>query len=182
MIIMKEWTVKTLEKKIDNNEMFAILFTASWCGHCKTFKPTYDSATKSGIGISCGVMDAYENNKQLEKIKIGNRVLGGIDGIVKGYPTLLFFAGDGQVGMYKGTYEDDDLLKHVMLQFIQDYRASRGNDAKNTVKKAIETTNEAQREHNHVIIEGELCEKNSEEKAIVIRSEDPKRLNRQIKI
>jgi thiol-disulfide isomerase/thioredoxin len=83
------------------------LVKASWCGHCKRFAPEYNNFAES-FGTTSGLQASNEKPlvTQIDAHKYKNELQNGrYVGMnnVRGFPTTLFFKGDGQTyEVYQG--------------------------------------------------------------------------------
>ena len=103
--------------KPNSGECIVALFYAPWCGHCKTFKPQFETAssqldgkvaTKSEIKgktirfakINC---DEDENKPLAKKYSIG------------GYPTVKILNDDGTAIEYDGPRSSDGMRQYLTV-------------------------------------------------------------------
>jgi thiol-disulfide isomerase/thioredoxin len=82
--------------------MKVTLYYANWCGHCKTFKPTWDKLKSEfdSIGIE---YDEYEDSKNKKIMKENN---------IEGYPTIRIEK-NGEVEDYSGSRDYNDMLNYL---------------------------------------------------------------------
>tara|TARA_A100000164_G_C21514979_1_gene588804 strand:- start:60 stop:413 length:354 start_codon:yes stop_codon:yes gene_type:complete len=82
--------------------MKVTLYYADWCGHCKTFKPTWEKLkTKfETIGIK---YDEYEHGKDQKIIEENN---------IEGFPTIQI-ENNGEVKDYSGSREYNEILNYL---------------------------------------------------------------------
>jgi protein disulfide-isomerase-like protein len=94
--------VLTAEKKLpDNTKITLILFKADWCGHCKTFKPTWDKISE--IYNKKFNFVTYDADKQTDKFK---------EYKVNAFPTVLVKNGNNLMS-YEGDRSFDDLNNFI---------------------------------------------------------------------
>ena len=81
-----------------------VLFKAEWCGHCKSFKSTWDELKdKMESKINFISYDSELNKKEIDKYKI------------EGFPTLILLSGDKAIE-YVGARD-----KKTIEEFINQY-------------------------------------------------------------
>ena len=94
--------VVTTEKKLsDDTKITLILFKADWCGHCKTFKPTWDKISE--IYNKKFNFVTYDADKQTDKFK---------EYKVDAFPTVLVKNGNN-IMSYEGDRSFDDLNNFI---------------------------------------------------------------------
>jgi thiol-disulfide isomerase/thioredoxin len=94
--------IVTAEKKLpDDTKITLILFKADWCGHCKTFKPTWEKVSE--IYNKKYNFVVYDADKQTDKFK---------EYKVDAFPTVLVKNGNN-VMSYEGDRSFDDLNNFI---------------------------------------------------------------------
>jgi len=83
-----------------------VAFTAPWCGHCKSLKPTYEQVAKAFLPESKCIVanldaDAEPNRPLAEKYEI------------KSFPTIKFFPKGGEPIDYKGGRGEADFVQFL---------------------------------------------------------------------
>ena len=95
---------KTINNQLGGgNEKNIFLFKAEWCGHCKTFLPTWEK-----------LEGEYKNNKKInfvtfdsEKNKVEQIMYN-----IKGYPSILIQTGNG-TKEYQGNRSEESLRDFI---------------------------------------------------------------------
>jgi thioredoxin-like negative regulator of GroEL len=93
--------VNTEKKSPNNSKSTVILFKADWCGHCKTFKPTWEKISE--IYNKKFNFVTYDADKQTEKFK---------EYKVDAFPTVLVKNGNNLMS-YEGDRSFDDLNNFI---------------------------------------------------------------------
>ena len=89
----------------NTNKNTLFLFKADWCGHCRSFKPTWKKLQEDmGDKINFVTFDADKNKDKMSEYKID------------GFPTLIFKTNDNKAVEYVGT-RDLDALKEFVNQY-----------------------------------------------------------------
>jgi len=98
-----------------------VMFYAPWCSHCKRLMPTWEELADE-MHERDGEAAIIAKFDMTESTVIRNR-FGGADGIVKGYPTLLFFS-------FQKVYEySGDRSTKSLVEFADGgYRKFTGKD------------------------------------------------------
>lgn len=84
-----------------------VFFHATWCGHCKQFRPIFEEAAKAAAGkakFKAVVSDVLQKSKHAEKVPI------------RGFPTVVAFVNGQQADTLVGNQG-----KEALAQFIQKY-------------------------------------------------------------
>lgn len=83
-----------------------VMFYASWCGHCKNFKPEFEKAAKKiGMQVSFGAVDGDSEKSLLARYS------------VQGFPTIKVFSQGGKVEDYNGQRTAAAVVKEMMRRF-----------------------------------------------------------------
>ena len=86
----------------DQNEM--MLFKANWCGHCKTFLPTWEKISKdSNLNVNFKTFDSEQDKKIIEQYNI------------QGFPTIMYKV-DNTLIEYNGN-RDANSIKEFILSY-----------------------------------------------------------------
>ena len=93
-----EITSKELKSKIDNGEQVMIAFTASFCGPCRMYKPTFNKLSESSE-VPMYTMSVDEFGNQDYAIELG----------VRAVPTTKAFNNGGEVFTKSGIMTEGDL-------------------------------------------------------------------------
>ena len=95
-------TVISNEKKSpDNSKLTLILFKADWCGHCKTFKPTWEKISELyNKKFNFVTYDADNQTKKFEEYKVNV------------FPTILVKNGNNLMS-YEGDRSFNDLNNFI---------------------------------------------------------------------
>lgn len=99
-----EITTNELKSKIDNGESVMVAFTASWCGPCRMYKPTFQKLSESSE-IPMYMMDVEENNELATQLGI------------RAVPTTKAFNKGGEVFSKPGMLSESE-LKSVIKSVI----------------------------------------------------------------
>lgn len=81
------------------------LYYADWCGHCTTFKPTWEKI-KSQLDDNGIAHNEYEHGKDKAKVEEAN---------IEGFPTIKITL-NGKTTDYNGPRTSKDILKHFGVQ------------------------------------------------------------------
>eukprot|EP00951_Prasinocladus_malaysianus_P019135 scaffold154436_cov40-Prasinocladus_malaysianus.AAC.1 len=95
---------KQFDEIIFSGKDVLIEFYAPWCGHCKSLAPTYSKVAakfKDNDKIEIAKMDATANDVPSSKFD------------VKGFPTIYFVKGDGEVISYDGARSEDGFYSFI---------------------------------------------------------------------
>lgn len=89
----------------DSDKDAMVEFYAPWCGHCKSLKPEYDSASHQLAGVSTVLLGAFDASEQSAP--------AGFE--VQGFPSLFFLPGDRSVPPipYEGAREAKAIVKFI---------------------------------------------------------------------
>lgn len=93
---------KTLPNYLHKKDIL-ILFYAPWCGHCKSFKPTFAAFAEKmeSSPLVVGQLDATQNDYDKELFA------------VQGYPTIYLALADGRAIKYEGPRTEESLDQFV---------------------------------------------------------------------
>jgi len=95
-------TEKNFDDYLEENDVTIVEFYAPWCGHCKSFAPTYEEvATELEGKAGVAKVDATEHKS------LGDRFQ------VQGYPTIKIFR-KGEPYEYKGSRSKMDVVNKVL--------------------------------------------------------------------
>ena len=97
-----------------------VFLYAPWCGHCKTFKPTWNKIKKKYSGkIQTKEINSDKQPQEIKKYK------------VEGFPTVLFMKGNQRIE-YQGDRSAEDLDKFFQNALNQSGggRGSRGRGSR----------------------------------------------------
>jgi thioredoxin 1 len=72
-----------VQQFLDENSKVIIMFSASWCGPCKTFKPKFQTISLENPDIVFAYCDVEETNELATELEIQSvpTVVGFFDGI-----------------------------------------------------------------------------------------------------
>jgi len=101
-----EITSSELKSKIEAGESVMVAFTASFCGPCKMYKPTFNKLSES-VEIPMYTMSVDENGNQDFAIELGIRAV----------PTTKAFNNGGEVFSKPGMMSENE-LKSVINNVI----------------------------------------------------------------
>lgn len=127
-------TSANFDNKIKGKSIAVVEFYAPWCGHCKSFKPTYESvatALKNIISVAAVDCDNYGDLAQ----KYG----------VNGFPTVKLFYTDNKSNIksidYQGNRTPQDLInwtfstaKKIALKKISSSSSNNNNKSRSSNK------------------------------------------------
>ena len=104
-----------VQKYIPQNVPVVIMFQASWCGHCKHTKPTFQQLCNENKGkIFCAtVQDDEKSGRQQQVSKMFSNGFPGVDPI-RGYPTFLGYKNGKFVKEYNGNRSKQSLYDFAM--------------------------------------------------------------------
>lgn len=80
-------------KFLSDNTKAVVMFTASWCGPCKTLKPKFKALSESEQGAAFGMCDVEESGDLVRDLNI------------QGVPTVVAFHQGQEVGRSVGADE-----------------------------------------------------------------------------
>lgn len=94
-----------------NEKSLLIFYYADWCGHCKSFKSTYDKIAEYFQDPENGFSDKVEiaklNAPNVEQFARGEGI--------QSFPTLIFYGrGERKGEMYKGERTDEKVSQWVI--------------------------------------------------------------------
>eukprot|EP01026_Neomeris_dumetosa_P065544 TRINITY_DN62946_c0_g1_i1.p1 TRINITY_DN62946_c0_g1~~TRINITY_DN62946_c0_g1_i1.p1 ORF type:complete len:492 (-),score=78.95 TRINITY_DN62946_c0_g1_i1:210-1685(-) len=101
---VKVIVAKSFEEEVMGNKDVLIEFYAPWCGHCKKLAPIYEKIGekfKENKSVVIAKMDATANDVPRSEFN------------VRGFPTLYFVTGSGEIIQYSGDRSEADLIKFV---------------------------------------------------------------------
>ena len=123
-------TDKDFKDTVGKNEDVLVAFTAPWCGHCKSLKPTWEKVAQDfalEAGVKVAQVDA-EANKAVAK-EYG----------VSGYPTIKFFPKEStKPEDYSGSREQNALVDFINGKAGTHRTVGGGLDASAGTVKAID--------------------------------------------
>jgi len=94
---------KIINMKGGNPTNELLLVKAEWCGHCQSFKSTWEKLKKDIKNVKFNTLDADTHKEEIEKLNI------------QGFPTLLFKNKFATIE-YNGNRSYNDLI-----EFLQQY-------------------------------------------------------------
>ena len=90
-----------LEDDMENDKLTIYLFKASWCGHCKNFRSTWNSVANHFSGnVNFITYDSDTNTKPVKEWKIS------------GFPTIIMRNGQS-AREYNGDRDLDSLINYI---------------------------------------------------------------------
>jgi len=106
-----------IDRALTGGKPGMILIHASWCSHCKHFKPVFnDLATSVGD-------DFIFTSIESEVLKTSQQLSRSLN--FQGYPTIKIFDKTGRImGEYKGPRTSEDILKYIckVYNYCMKYR------------------------------------------------------------
>ena len=101
-----------LKKAPGEAERSAVLYYASWCGHCIRFKDTWEALYRVNgcmklCAFNCAKYDAYYRDRL------------NFSEAVRGFPSIVFYKGTDPIETYQGTRNPPDELVKTMLMFCK---------------------------------------------------------------
>lgn len=100
---------KVKEWELISKRCSILLIYADWCGHCKSFRDTYETFARTATHLDVLAVNGSEYSKLMSKIKEDRPGLA-----ISGYPTVLYFSGGKPIEVYKGGRDVESLLKSSM--------------------------------------------------------------------
>lgn len=93
-------------------ERSAVMYYASWCGHCIRFKDTWEALYRVNgcmklCAFNCAKYDAYYRDRL------------NFSETVRGFPSIVFYKGTDPVETYQGSRDPPDELVKTMLMFCK---------------------------------------------------------------
>jgi thioredoxin 1 len=101
-----EITSEELKSKIDNGEQVMVAFTASFCGPCRMYKPTFNKLSESSE-VPMYTMSVDEFGNQDYAVQLGIRAV----------PTTKAFNNGGEIFSKPGMLSENE-LKSVIKNLI----------------------------------------------------------------
>ena len=101
-----EITSEELKSKIDNGEQVMVAFTASFCGPCRMYKPTFNKLSESSE-VPMYTMSVDEFGNQDYAVQLGIRAV----------PTTKVFNNGGEIFSKPGMLSENE-LKSVIKNLI----------------------------------------------------------------
>lgn len=88
----------------------AVLYYASWCGHCIRFKDTWEALNRINgcmklCAFNCAKYDSYYRDRL------------HFSEAVRGFPSIVFYRGTDPIETYQGPRDPPDELVKTMLMF-----------------------------------------------------------------
>lgn len=78
-----------------------MLFKAEWCGHCKSFLPTWEKISNdSNLNINFKIFDSEKNKKEINEYNI------------EGFPTIMYKVNDKLIE-YNGSRDVESIKKFI---------------------------------------------------------------------
>lgn len=99
---VKKITVNEMQKKLENKETFAIVFTQSWCGHCKDLMAMLDTSLEDHhVILNDLILDMDPDYSSEEAVDISQKTFTDMTGT----PTL-YYVKDGEIASKLVSGED----------------------------------------------------------------------------
>ena len=99
---IKEW-------ELQSKKCSVLLVYADWCGHCKTFRDTYEEFGRQSGHVDVLAINGSHHSALMSKI---GEDMPGLSGL--GFPTILFFANGKPTEVYTGPRDVANLMKASM--------------------------------------------------------------------
>jgi thioredoxin 1 len=107
--MVNELNEKTYQSTIKSNEGLALVkFFAEWCGYCKEYGPTFESASDKFKDIKFYSVNVDKNSKLTDEM--------GVEGL----PTTVFYRGNAVLDKADGVLSEKELTEK-----IQKYTSSK---------------------------------------------------------
>jgi thiol-disulfide isomerase/thioredoxin len=96
-----------------------LLIYATWCGFCRSFKPTYDAiSAQLGNDFVCAQIES-------EQLRKDDKISSALN--FTGFPTIKFFDQTGLIiDTYEGSREKGDILKYICKIYHKCVMEKRG--------------------------------------------------------
>lgn len=109
---VKELSAKDFEEvstwKLKSKECCAVLFYADWCPHCKALKSEWEEFGKIAGFFEVYAFNCAKHTKHIEKIR------EDMPGLVRSYPTIIFYSNGNPTETYEGERKHSNFLKACM--------------------------------------------------------------------
>lgn len=100
--------VATWKLKNKSSQCSIILWYASWCPHCQSVRDEYKKFAKQAMFMKVYAYNCEKHKDHLDKIK------HDMPGLVKGYPTIVFYQNGEPTEHYQGERSVPSMVKASM--------------------------------------------------------------------